>query len=64
MDKSTSGRGKAGGCEHVVPGLDEAALDSSSEEQRLELLRLLLLLSGTDTLAEVVLVAVGGSTVS
>lgn len=48
----------------VVPGLDEPALESSSEELRLELLRFLLLLSGRDTLAEVVLVADGGSTVS
>lgn len=46
-------RGKAS----FVPGLDEAALESSSEELRPGLLlRRLLALSGTDTLAEVDLV--------
>lgn len=51
------------GWERALPGLDEAALESSSEELWLELLRFLLLLSGRDTLAEVGLLTAGGSAV-
>lgn len=59
---SSTRRWEDSGCLCDLPGLVETALESSPEELWLELLRFLLLLSGRDTLAEVVLVTNGSST--